>query len=50
MDGRVENGARDVVEVAERVPRSLVANCVVWSQLVDITAEEPPAAIKEAEK
>ena len=50
VDGRVENGTLDVVEVAERVARSLVANCVVWSQLVDVTAEEPPAAIKEAEK
>ena len=50
VHGRVENGALDVVEVAERVPRSLVANCVVWSQLVDVTAEEPPEAVKEAKK
>ena len=50
VDGRVENGALDVVKVAERVARSLVANCVVWSQLVDVTAEEPPAAMKETEK
>ena len=50
VDGRVENGTLGVLKVAERVARSLVANCVVWSQLVDVTAEEPPAAVKEAEK
>ena len=50
VDGRVENGALGEVKVAESVARSLVANCVVWSQLVDVTAEEPPAAVKEAEK
>ena len=25
-------------------------DCVVWSKLVDVAAEKPPAAIKEAEK